>query len=479
LNIEFNRFTNHTTTNKENFSIIVFGRYAEVLEVELNELQSIVNSKMYNRFVEEGSGFLRPLASNIVVSYKLPTSTNWTVTLIDEPVLLPVNSQVKVIASNDIPVLTDGCVFTIPTNAELFKTTLSEPKTLQSMMRGDFDLFLNYKVSVIDYDKTLYKYGYIGEGKSPITNYIKDNRDNVETSRRKVVEFNITINSPDSTNFGTSRVLNKDYRYISSVDSQKWIIDSIISAMDNISNIKANYLKINDLIPSLPIANTTVQGIVRIATSNEVANTTGDGVVAAKDLIRYFDTTKILNVIYPIGSLYFTSDASFDPNQTFAPQSWERQSSGQVLTSGTMSGLYSTGSKDPGTTVLSRENLPAVTISSSGTTNVVGAHNHQVDNHSHYNQPHQHVSPWGDEGGGSPWGTYGSKNMWGSGKADTNNWWYYTSPTGMWSDGSAPYTNTTGSHSHGVGVTSESLGQSRPLTLNFKHYATIVWRRIS
>jgi hypothetical protein len=69
--------------------------------------------------------------------------------------------------------------------------------------------------------------------------------------------------------------------------------------------------------------------------------------------------------------------------------------------------------------------------------------------------------------------------MWGSGKADTNNWWYYTSPTGMWSDGSAPYTNTTGSHSHGVGVTSESLGQSRPLTLNFKHYATIVWRRIS
>lgn len=91
------------------------------------------------------------------------------------------------------------------------------------------------------------------------------------------------------------------------------------------------------------------------------------------------DMKEVLNLIYPVGCYFDTSDSNFDPNVSFIGE-WERITNGTILIS---QGQYNSGTLvEPGTVFGSRyKNLTINNIPSH--THTVGAHSHGLNSHTH------------------------------------------------------------------------------------------------
>ena len=504
--IDFSRFNNHTATNDENYDLIVFGHGAEVLEVELNELQSIFNTKFMNRFIYEGNGVL----VNIMEFIKVESESSGTWSEVDlDTGYINSGSNYRIRAKGVIPILIDGQVFRVPDNVIIATSpaassaTSPAGKLVKELLT---DLYLNYKISDITEGTKIYKYGWVGDSKEEIATQIIDNRDNEETSRRRVLSFNITRVTPDNTNFTTSKVINTDYRYLSSSISQRYIIDNLLKIINDIDYIKTKYVLISKFDTYLKLATTENPGIVRLAKDEEVKKYQGNGVVQAHQLSNILDAKSVVNLVYPVGSIYMTINDSASPNTLFPGTEWERLPSGYYLTSGVYKTRQNSHSiNDNSTTVVHKSNLPAITLEGSGSTNHGGGHYHQVNDHAHLVPEHKHIVPWGNysyydnRSEAYPWGSplkdwkeAGRPPGWldphqrglpytgiGShGGLDWDNEWFYTSPTAVWTHGSSPYTNESGGHSHSFSFRTEQLGNGAELDINLRNISVILWRRV-
>lgn len=493
--INFNKFSNHSENNNENYDLIVFGQFAEVLEVELNELQTIFNSKFINKFITEGNGTLVNLLNH--VNLQVSSGGNWSNIDLGTGYVNPSNSY-RLVAKDDIPLLVNGMVFRVPTGATISTSTAQATTPTKAIVAFNeliSNLYLNYTIKDITDGYDVKKYGWVGEGSESVSSEIVDTREGEETSRRRIVIFNLTRITPDTTNFSKSELLMTDYRYISSNDSQRYIIDNLLDAINDIANIKINYVKISEFDLYLREATVSSKGVVRYASDDEIARLSGDGVVRAKQLKNGLSSADVINLIYPVGTIYITVN-DINPSSLFAGTTWERLPLGYYLTNGTKN------SREPkyvvddnNSTVLQKHNLPPVKLSGSGSTSHNGSHNHQVDNHAHYIPEHKHIVPWGENWYNNnvrhyPWGSpLRETNSFangrptnfvgiGSASTDFDNEWAFTSPVGLWSHGSAPWTNHSGGHSHSFSFETEQLGNGNPVDVNLRSISVILWKRV-
>ena len=493
--INFDKFSNHSSNNNENYDLIIFGQFAEVLEVELNELQQIFNSKFINKFITEGNGVLVNLSNKLNLQSSAD-NVSWSDVDINSGYINS-NSYYRLTATGDIPVLIDGMVFRIPTNAAILtsKNTTSSPLQASIVINNSIqELYLNYSIKDISDGYVIKRYGWVGEGSESINTEIIDRREGEETSRRRIVIFNITKSTPDNTNFTTSKLINTDYRYINSNDSQKYIIDNLLNLLYSVDDIRKKYVRIDKFESYLPEATESKKGIVRYATDQEVATTSGDGVVRAGQLKNGLIPQDVINLVYPIGSIYMTVNG-INPSTLFTGTSWERLPLGYYLTNGTLNGEPRYSVNDNHNTIINRSNLPSITLTGSGSTSHNGAHNHRVDDHAHYVPEHKHIVPWGENWGANyarfyPWGSPARElGAWqngrptnfcgmGSGSTDFDNEWMFTSPVGLWTHGSSPWTNHSGGHSHVFSFSTEVLGNGIPLNVNLRTISVILWKRV-
>ena len=244
------------------------------------------------------------------------------------------------------------------------------------------------------------------------------------------------------------------------------------------------------------IANLTFVNNILILEGENLATKSVPGIITeqrVKELAdNVTDTTLNTWCPFPVGSI-FISVSNINPGTFWTGTTWQAFATGKTIvgidTSDTdFNSVNKTGgSKNVALTV---NQLPVHSHTVGDNThnhsiNGVGDHSHTLNDHNHYIPPHQHVSPWGDDGGRAPWGTYGGKNMWGSGHADTNNWWYYTSPVDQYTNGAGGVgTSGSGSHSHSMNAVTHNHGLSNTgnneTHNNLQPYiVTYMWQRIS
>ena len=291
--------------------------------------------------------------------------------------------------------------------------------------------------------------------------------------------FKFKTKFPTSNASSTVKILLKGVEYPIKKVVSGAVVDLAIG--DITAGALANITFVSDtvILEGENLASSTVPGIITEDRVEEIANTKTNDTLATW-------------CPFPVGAIYMSTNSA-NPSTFWTGTTWQAFATGKTIvgidTSDTdfNSVNKAGGSKE---VVLTVPNLPAHnhTVgdnSHSHSVNGVGDHSHTLNDHNHYIPPHQHVSPWGDDGGGAPWGTYGGKNMLGSGKADNNNWWYYTSPVDQWTNGAgAVGMSGSGAHSHTINATTHShtLSNTGSNTAhsNLQPYiVTYIWKRIS
>lgn len=161
---DFTKYSNYQKNSA--FSQVVFGAQSPVLEVELNEMQQIIDYKL--------QAILRALGKGVV--FNDPTS------------------EANIEVANNTISLYDGVILS---NGYVIQFS---DLTATSVTNGKY---VYAKISQVDadYNTTLKSEGNASH--STITNTIKDTRLGVETSRRKVVTFEILTGSTVPSDDGT------------------------------------------------------------------------------------------------------------------------------------------------------------------------------------------------------------------------------------------------------------------------------------
>lgn len=156
----FDKYSNYTENT--GFSSIIFGSEKPVLEVELNELQQIIDTKISRLFRLFGTCVV-PLSDNSV------TFDSGTLTLSD-------------------------CIVVCDRGFSFYVKSI----TLVLNSENPYAYFKVKEVTV-DYNSTINEYGY--ESGAVIPNLIKDSRSPSETSKRKAVVYSISRGSsiPENT----------------------------------------------------------------------------------------------------------------------------------------------------------------------------------------------------------------------------------------------------------------------------------------
>ena len=148
-------FSQKSKFNKEaNFTSILFGADAPLLEVELNELQSILLEKIRDSV---RAGFKDGVINSGEVTYD---GSKFTM--------------------KDFLVVVDGDIF--------FVSSLTIP------VSNGQKIYLTVEEEEVNYQSTLKKYGNRQE--TNIVNHMLDVRVNQETSRRQVLTYNLTTSKP-------------------------------------------------------------------------------------------------------------------------------------------------------------------------------------------------------------------------------------------------------------------------------------------
>lgn len=148
----FARYSNYNENTS--FSGIVHGADKPLLEVEMNELQQIINTKL-SRVIKTIGVCVLPLAENSLVF----------------------NRDTKVLTVADSVIFADGGLTAYVKNAQV---TLSA---------GSPCAYFKVEEITANMDSELKEFGNTAGAK--VTNTIKDNRSPVETTRRKVVTYTL------------------------------------------------------------------------------------------------------------------------------------------------------------------------------------------------------------------------------------------------------------------------------------------------
>ncbi len=218
----FDKYSNY---NKEtSFSSVVFGSEKPVLEVELNELQQILNDKIYK--------LVRGMGTKVLF-LETPTvdTTNFKFTI---------NSAL-------VYEKTSGYMIEVK-NANV---------TYSSTNRS---IYLKIEEKDVDSATELYSYGNTNGG--VITNPIKDSRFPIETSRRKCLVYTLVAGTTVPTSTDTIKYVgiatsnsSGVLTYSNYVNSES-VVDSLLSINTTIDNIKSgtvtvgNATKLNNLSAS-------------------------------------------------------------------------------------------------------------------------------------------------------------------------------------------------------------------------------------
>lgn len=195
----------------------------------------------------------------------------------------------------------------------------------------------------------------------------------------------------------------------------------------------------------------------------------------------------LLNMFYPVGSYYETSDSTFDPNVKWGG-TWEQMYDGTVLIS---EGVYwNTVAAQPGETIgnvqvwldinqipqhahsisLTTTSSGAHAHSYSGTTSSSGSHNHDIINNATNSNKNTGIAT---DAGGT--GTFGAHIT------TLNQGDYKFSSSAIKSAGSHTHTysgntNNTGSHTHSISGTTGSAGNKNPNPIKLYQPSLVVCR---
>lgn len=178
---------------------------------------------------------------------------------------------------------------------------------------------------------------------------------------------NIPLNSPSSNYNFLMIALRSGWNYTST-----WIIpkidygrNNICPVFDNEGNFDLAYSRgITDT--KFPVQNKKPLGGVVLMSIWGLFPTTS----ANSNIQGTTDLTGLLNLFYPVGSYYETSDANFNPNTSWGG-TWVQDTKGQVMVSKSDTGTFNTVGNNIGseTKTLVTDNLPA--------------HNHGLNSHTH------------------------------------------------------------------------------------------------
>lgn len=190
----------------------------------------------------------------------------------------------------------------------------------------------------------------------------------------------------------------------------------------------------------------------------------------------------MLDMFYPVGSYYETSNSSFNPNVSWGG-TWESMHDGTALIS---EGAYwNTVAAQPGEQIgnvqtwLNINQIPAHTHSFSATTNSTGSHSHSYSGTTSSNGNHYHQANFAGRvsdlrKGNCSVGTPSNSLVTGLG----GEYWkdLGTSQAGAHTHTYSGTTNNTGGHTHTVSGTTGSAGQSSPNPVNLYQPSLVVCR---
>ena len=175
-----------------------------------------------------------------------------------------------------------------------------------------------------------------------------------------------------------------------------------------------------------------------------VNNMTGDVTITERSVLD------LINIFYPVGTYYETTNANFDPNVAWAGSTWQRVADGRALIAGGGSSGYTVGSVyGEKTHKITVSEMPTHNHSASAATN--GAHSHSASTGSAGTHTHKYITRTGS-------GTSGNVA-----EMQTSGGGYNGS---MSSDGAHTHSVTIGSgggHSHAITVGNTGSGTAMSL----------------
>ena len=181
-----------------------------------------------------------------------------------------------------------------------------------------------------------------------------------------------------------------------------------------------------------------------------VNNMTGDVTITERSVLD------LINIFYPVGTYYETTNANFDPNVAWAGSTWQRVADGRALIAGGGSSGYTVGSVyGEKTHKITVSEMPTHNHGASAATN--GTHSHSASTGSAGS--HSHTLYWTDDGSNT--GT-SSGYIDGEGRPKTG----YSYSTTTASAGGHTHSVTIGSgggHSHAITVGNTGSGAAMSL----------------
>lgn len=221
----FDKYSNYD--DKFSFSSVVFGSDKPILEVEMNELQQIIHSKI--------SKILRCIG-NKVLFLEPPTVSNFKVTF---PSMLVLEEN-------------GGNVVEVKNVSVEYSTTNKE-------------IYLEIEEKDVDYTSELHHYGN-SQG-DIVTNPIKDDRFPMETSRRKCLVYTLVAGTEVPSNTTTIKYIALATSNSNGTLTYKEYIgyNTLVEDSTSYGDI-TNYASIDDLVETIP-NNTTFIGYVTTAPS--------------------------------------------------------------------------------------------------------------------------------------------------------------------------------------------------------------------
>lgn len=202
---DFNKYSNYT--EESSFSSVVFGSNRPLLEVELNEVQQIINSK-FNKV-------MKALGVNIL--------------FLSDPVY---SEGVLTIDSALIFEEKGGYIF--------------EVKEASVECNENDEIYLQIEEKVVDSSTELHSYG--NSTSDIIANHIRDDRYPTETTKRKCVTYTLMADSevPNNTDtikyIGVAKIEGEDIVYSDSSITESLLAQikntqrAVVSAIDEVNN---------------------------------------------------------------------------------------------------------------------------------------------------------------------------------------------------------------------------------------------------
>ena len=245
--------------------------------------------------------------------------------------------------------------------------------------------------------------------------------------------------------------------------------------LDSIADLRKasrNFMRTEKILESIDAktsaASELVAGIVTEARIKEISKSMLD------DLKK-----NIFENMHPIGSIYTTTSAGFDPNTVFGGL-WERYAQGRTLigvsdSDATFSNVGLTGGAK--TKTLALTNLPAHSHTASFAGTAVGNHTHTVDNHTHLVPDHEHqvfLSSWAESGSTAGHMASGGNTR----EFEPLVMDGYAQGGSVWTQGSQPGTSGSGAFKPAGSVTVTSTGQGREFDILNPYITVYFWKRV-